>query len=108
VELAESATFFFKQRPLSLDDKAAKQLDEEGKNTLAEFAQLLAAEANWRQDVLENQARQFAENKGLKLGKLAQPLRAALTGATVSPPIFDVLLILGRDESLGRIKDVVG
>jgi glutamyl-tRNA synthetase len=107
VELAESAAFFFKPRPLALDDKAAKFVDADGQKTLADFAQMLAAASIWRQDVLEDGARHFAEAAGLKLGKLAQPLRAALTGSTVSPPIFEVMQILGRDESLARIQDVL-
>ncbi|HVI52972.1 MAG TPA: glutamate--tRNA ligase [Candidatus Sulfotelmatobacter sp.] len=107
VELAESAAFFFRARPLALDDKAAKQLDGDGRQTLAAFAQILAATENWRQDVMEEHARQFAETRELKLGKLAQPLRSALTGSTVSPPIFEVMQILGREECLGRIQDAV-
>lgn len=107
VELADSAEFFFKSRPLALDEKAAKQLEGEGLKTLSDFAQKLAELSTWRQDVIEEEARQFAEATGLKLGKIAQPLRAALTGSTVSPPIFDVLEILGRDESLARIGDAL-
>jgi glutamyl-tRNA synthetase len=106
VELAESARFYFARRPLTLDDKAATLLAEGGRESLLAFAQTLTALPEWRQDRLENEARQFAETHGLKLGKLAQPLRAALTGSTVSPPIFEVMQILGREESLGRINDV--
>ena len=107
VELTDSAAFYLRVRPLALDAKAAKLMESGGKETLAQFAQILAVQQNWRQDVLEDEARRFAEGHGLKLGQIAQPLRAALTGSTVSPPIFEVLRILGRDESLGRIKDVL-
>lgn len=107
VDLAESAAFYLRPRPLALDDKAAKLLDAGGRDTLGRFAQILAAQQNWRQDTLEEEARRFAEEQGLKLGQIAQPLRAALTGSTVSPPIFEVMRILGRDESLARIKDVL-
>ncbi|PKU25782.1 glutamate--tRNA ligase [Telmatospirillum siberiense] len=107
VELTESAAFYLRTRPLALDDKAAKLLDAGGRDTLARFAQILAAQQNWRQDTLEEEARRFAEEQGLKLGQIAQPLRAALTGSTVSPPIFEVMRILGREESLARIKDVL-
>jgi glutamyl-tRNA synthetase len=107
VELAESAVFYLLERPLTLDDKAAKLLADEGRTVLSAFAQSLAALPDWRQDTLENEARLFAETHNLKLGKLAQPLRAALTGSTVSPPIFEVMQILGREESLGRINDVL-
>ena len=106
-ELADSAALFFRIRPLALDEKATKQLDNDGKNTLSEFSQLLANLPNWRQDTLEDQARVFAESAGIKLGKLAQPLRAALTGSTVSPPIFEVMQILGKSESLARIGDAL-
>jgi len=107
IELAESAAFFFRTRPLARDEKAAKQLEGDGRKSLEDFAQYLAATQNWRQDVLEDQARQFAEARDLKLGKLAQPLRAALTGSTVSPPIFEVMQNLGREECLGRIDDAL-
>jgi glutamyl-tRNA synthetase len=107
VELAESAVFYLLERPLTLDDKAAKILAEDGRAALSSFAQILAALPDWRQETLENEARVFAETHHLKLGKLAQPLRAALTGATVSPPIFEVMQILGRGEALGRINDAL-
>jgi len=107
VELAESAMFYLLERPLTLDDKAAKLLAEDGRTALSAFVQSLAALPDWRQEVLENEARLFAEAHNLKLGKLAQPLRAALTGSIVSPPIFAVMQILGREESLGRINDVL-
>jgi glutamyl-tRNA synthetase len=61
--------------------------------------------ADWTATELEQRVRDFAEAEGVKLGKVAQPLRVALTGSTASPPIFDVLVALGRDESLARIKD---
>jgi glutamyl-tRNA synthetase len=107
VELADSAAFYLRRRPLAIDDKATKLLDGGGRETLADFAQILAEQQNWRQDVLEDEARRFAEERGKKLGQVAQPLRAALTGSTVSPPIFEVMRILGRDESLSRIRDVL-
>jgi glutamyl-tRNA synthetase len=105
VELAQSAAFYMRTRPIRPDEKAAKLLDDNAKTLLTGFATALAAVQNWRQDALEAEARRIAEAGGLALGKLAQPLRAALTGSTVSPPIFDVMEILGRDESLARIKD---
>ncbi len=105
VELASSAAFYMRTRPIRPDEKALKLLDDNAKTLLAGFATALATVQNWRQDVLEAEARRIAEAGGLALGKLAQPLRAALTGSTVSPPIFDVMEILGRDESLARIKD---
>ena len=66
-----------------------------------------AAAPSWRADALEGIARRFAEASGRKLGQIAQPLRAALTGRTASPPIFDVMAVLGREEALARIADQV-
>jgi glutamyl-tRNA synthetase len=62
----------------------------------------------WSAETTEQAVRAFAERKGLKLGNVAQPLRAALTGRTTSPPIFDVLAVLGKSESLGRLQDQAG
>ena len=108
VELAELAAFYARRRPLALDDKAAKvAADGEQMALLTEFAALVEA-GDWKKDVLEEAARQFAEGKGQKLGKVAQPLRAALTGSSVSPPIFEVMEVLGRAETLGRIADCTG
>jgi glutamyl-tRNA synthetase len=106
VELAESAAFYLKTRPLALDDKAAKLLDEGGRADLAGFARRLADVTPWTREALEEAARLYAEAQGTKLGKVAQPLRAALTGSSVSPPIFEVMEVLGKDESLGRIGDI--
>ena len=108
VELAESALFYVLERPLAVDDKAARLLDDGGRADLSAFRPILAAVSDWRKDVLEEAARLFAEGRGQKLGKVAQPLRAALTGSSVSPPVFDVMESLGRDESLGRLDDVMG
>lgn len=105
VELADSAAFYVAPRPLALDDKAARQLEGDGAGTLAAFGQVIAGLTEWTQEELEQAARDYAESSGLKLGKLAQPLRAALTGSTVSPPIFEVMQVLGREESLARIND---
>ena len=67
-------------------------------------AELEAVEP-WTAEATEQAVRAFAERKGIKLGAVAQPLRAALTGRTTSPPIFDVLAVLGKRESLGRLRD---
>ncbi|EPY00469.1 glutamate--tRNA ligase [Magnetospirillum fulvum] len=108
VELAESALFYVQARPLALDDKAAKIVAEaDAQADLAQFAARAGALSDWNRETLEEVARILAEERGLKLGKIAQPLRAALAGATVSPPIFEVMEVLGREESLGRIGDVL-
>ncbi len=105
VELLDSARFLFAERPLALDDKAAKLLTPEVRARLGPLAERFAALDSWSQAPLEEQARAFAQDLGIKLGDVAQPLRAALTGSIVSPGIFDVLYVLGRDEALGRLRD---
>jgi len=107
VELADSALFYVRERPLALDDKAAKTMaDAAARADLVEFAARVAAQPVWSRETLEETARLFTEARGQKLGKIAQPLRAALAGSSVSPPIFEVMEVLGRDETLGRIADV--
>ncbi|MBP2291120.1 glutamate--tRNA ligase [Azospirillum rugosum] len=108
VDLAQSARFYLATRPLPMDDKAAALLDDKGRAVLADLAALFGAEADFTAAALEAQVRRFAEERGEKLGKIAQPLRAALTGTTVSPPIFEVAEILGRDETLARMSDAAG
>jgi glutamyl-tRNA synthetase len=104
-ELAEGAQFLFARRPLDIDAAAAALLTPEARSILASAHAKLVALANWDAQVLEAAIREVAEGTGAKLGKLAQPLRAALTGRTTSPGIFDVLVLLGRDETLARIAD---
>jgi glutamyl-tRNA synthetase len=104
-ELAEGAHFLFADRPLEMDAAAEAVLTTEARALLASAHSGLVALANWVGPVLEAAIREVAEGTGVKLGKLAQPLRAALTGRTTSPGIFDVLALLGRDESLARIAD---
>jgi glutamyl-tRNA synthetase len=105
VELMDGARFLFTKRPLTLDDKAATLLDEDGRKRLAEVVAALEAVTDWSVASTEAAVRALSEATGAKLGQLAQPLRAALTGQATSPGIFDVLAVLGREESLGRLKD---
>ena len=107
LDLAESAAFYVMPRPLTLDPAATRLMDDKGQKSLSDLSLILAAVQDWRQDILEGVVRSYADANGLKLGQIAQPLRAALTGRAVSPPLFEVLEILGREESLGRIHDVV-
>jgi glutamyl-tRNA synthetase len=104
VELMESARFLVAGRPLAMDDKAQAILAGEGRQALKALLPVLE-QAEWSAPALEAAVKSFAEARGLKLGKLAQPLRAALTGSSTSPGIFDVLAALGRQESLSRIGD---
>jgi glutamyl-tRNA synthetase len=105
VELVDSAGYLWASRPLTLDAKAEKQLDETARAMLGEVADRFDALEAFTAETTEACVRAFAEEKELKLGKVAQPLRAALTGRTTSPPVFDVLEVLGREESLARIRD---
>lgn len=102
-ELAEGSAFLFASRPLEMTEKAQKLLDEDGRQRLALVSRRLGAENHWTIEALEATTKALAEELELGLGKLAQPMRAALTGTTTSPGIFDVLVLLGRDESLARI-----
>lgn len=103
VELAEIAHFYVASRPIPVDDKAKAQLTP-AKPLIGALAQALG-ETAWDAVSLEAAVRGFAETQGLKLGQAAQPLRAALTGSTASPPIFEVMAVLGRAESLARLAD---
>ncbi len=105
LELIENSLFLIDERPLEMDEKAAALLTDKALAVLARFLEQAQAWDGWSHDVIEAGMRAFAESEEMKLGKVAQPLRAALTGRTTSPGIFDVLEILGRDETLGRIAD---
>jgi glutamyl-tRNA synthetase len=105
VELAEGARFLFAERPIPLDDKAAAVLTSAATATLGELLPHLDAVEPWTAEALEAAVRQFAERAGVKLGAVAQPLRAAVTGRTTSPGIFDVLAVLGKADSLARLHD---
>ena len=101
-ELADGASFMFKKRPLSLTEDAAALIDDAARERLTTISSRLREE-DWTIEALEANLKSYAEELGLGLGKLAQPLRAALTGQTTSPGIFDVLVLLGKEESLARI-----
>jgi len=105
IELLDSADYLFVKRPLQPDEKAGKLLDEAGRETLAALLPALQAAEPWTPETLETCVRDFAAATERKLGKVAQPLRAALTGRSTSPGIFDVLEVLGREEALARIAD---
>jgi glutamyl-tRNA synthetase len=107
VELVDGARFIVANRPLAIDDKAGALLTPEARKLLAELAAELSKVNPWSAVTTEQAVRAFAERQGVKLGNVAQPLRAALTGRTTSPPIFDVLAVLGQAESLARLHDQV-
>jgi glutamyl-tRNA synthetase len=107
IELLDSARFFFADRPIPIDDKAAALLTVEARKLLGELADEFEAVSPWEAAATEAAVRAFAERKGQKLGAVAQPLRAALTGRSTSPGIFEVLAVLGKAESVGRLRDQV-
>lgn len=107
VELIDGASFIIADRPLDLDEKAASLLDEDGRAILKGIYPILNDCNKWDSETLDSAVRQYAETAGVKLGKVAQPLRAALTGRATSPGVFDVLVVLGREESLARIHDQI-
>lgn len=104
-ELLDGARYMFAERPITLDEKAASLLDATARERLSALLPTLEAADPWQADALETIVRNYAEVSGAKLGKVAQPLRAALTGKTVSPPVFDVMAVLGREETLARLRD---
>jgi glutamyl-tRNA synthetase len=107
IEFADACAPYMLPRPLPLNEKAAKLLDDVAIDNLASLRKRLETLDGWQQEALEAAVRETAEEVDVKLGKLAQPLRAALTGSNVSPGIFDVMDVLGRDETLGRLDDAL-
>jgi glutamyl-tRNA synthetase len=107
VELYEKAHFILTSRPILQDSAAAAQLDTVSRGILSELTPQLQT-ASWDRDSLEESVAAVAGAHGLKLGKIAGPLRAALAGRTVSPSVFDMMLVLGRDETIARLTDTAG
>jgi glutamyl-tRNA synthetase len=105
LDLANGAAFLFRKRPLEMDRDASALVSGDAPKLLARLHAALDALERWDTESLETAVRQVADDAGVKLGQVAQPLRAALTGRKTSPGIFDVLDLLGREESLGRIAD---
>jgi glutamyl-tRNA synthetase len=108
IDLIDGAHFLFAARPIPLDDKARTMLSPDAQELLRNLEGELSQVEPWSTQATEQAVRTFAERHGLKLGSVAQPLRAALTGRTTSPGIFEVLAVLGKAESLGRIADQAG
>lgn len=104
LDLVDGAGFLFVTRPLPIDDKASEIL-KEGSGQIARLLPALQQLEDWNAASIEEVTRDYASAADIKLGKIAQPLRAALCGKTVSPPIFDVMEILGRDEAIARLED---
>lgn len=107
IELANNSLFLYKKRPLDLDEKAQSLLDDQARQLLGSIHSTLTDLNDWSLEETEERVKAIAEAAELGLGKLAQPMRAALTGSTSSPGIFDVLILLGKEESLGRLADQI-
>ncbi|KRA48826.1 glutamate--tRNA ligase [Devosia sp. Root635] len=108
LELIDLAQFIYASRPLVIDAAAAALLTTDTRAVLSDMAETLRGLNDWSVPAIDAAMRALAEAKGLKLGKLAQPLRAALTGRTVSPGIFEVMVLIGRAESMARLEDQIG
>ncbi len=104
-ELLDKARFVLEKNPLTLDERASKALDPVSRGILKELTPHLQ-NASWEREPLEAAVTEFAEAKDLKLGKLAGPLRAAISGSAASPSVFDMMMVIGRDETLARINDL--
>jgi len=108
LELIDLAQFIYATRPLAIDAAASALLTADSRAVLADMASTLQGLNDWSVPAIDAAMRALAETKGLKLGKLAQPLRAALTGRTVSPGIFEVMVLIGREETMARLGDQTG
>ncbi len=108
LELIDLAQFIYAVRPIGIDAAAADHLNADGRAILAGAGAVLAALDDWSVPAIDLGIRAFAEIQGLKLGKVAQPLRVALTGRTVSPGVFEVMVLIGKSETLARIGDQAG
>ncbi len=107
IELANNSLFLYKKRPLDLDEKAQSLLGADARQLLESIHSTLTDLDDWTIQATEDRVKAIAEAAELGLGKLAQPMRAALTGSTSSPGIFDVLILLGKEESLDRLADQI-
>ena len=106
-DLTTSCLFLLRSRPIPMDDAASKLLASASLLLMQQARAAFAQVDDWQVATLEGAARALAEAEAVKLGQLAQPLRAAMTGAAQSPGLFDVMAVLGRDETLGRIDDAL-
>jgi glutamyl-tRNA synthetase len=105
VELLENSRFIWTELPLPMEDKARALLTPEARALLRGLLPGFEAIADWSAEATEAAVRTYADAANVKLGSVAQPLRAALTGRVTSPGIFDVLAVLGKADSLARIRD---
>ena len=106
VELTENSLFFFK-RPINIDRKALKTVNKESNNRISDIIKEIEKIKEWKANKIEDIVRKFSEKEKIKLGDIAQPIRIALTGSTTSPPIFEVMEILEKKETLLRLQDFI-
>jgi glutamyl-tRNA synthetase len=106
-ELAENSAFYVIDRPIQLDQKARAQITVPAKALVSAVLAESRSLASWKQGAIEALVRSVADRQGAKLGQIAQPLRVALTGSTVSPGVFEIMEVLGKEETLGRLEDAI-
>ena len=107
VALTDNAAFYVAERPIAMDARAKRLLGEDARDLLKALLDTLDTLEPWEEEDIERSIREFAQDRGIKLGAIAQPLRASLTGSTASPGIFEVVAVLGRAETIGRIRDAL-
>ena len=107
LELIELAQFIYAARPLNMDEKASAQLTDINREMIGELVGVLKEIGDWSVENVGDAMRNFGEARETKLGKVAQPVRAALTGRTVSPGVFEVMVLIGKNETLARLMDQV-
>jgi len=107
VQLAQASAFVFASCPIPMEEKAASLLDDTGLGVICGILPKFEALSEWNGEAIETTMRDYTETADLKMGKVAQPIRAALTGQASSPGAMDVLHILGRDEAIARLHNVV-
>ena len=104
-DFISASRFVFDQRPLTFEEKAENALSDDARSVIKKIIPVLETVYPWSQDTISEAVKAFAEAQELKLGKVAPPMRAALTGRASSPGAFDVLYILGKEEALARLSD---
>ena len=97
-------SFYIENIPINFDTKSKKILTEENCKLIGEYIPFLEVVAHWNNESIEKSIKNFCDDKKINLGKLAQPLRAALTGKSVSPGLYEVILALGKAETINRIS----
>ena len=105
-ELAEMCSFYIEKAPISLDKKSKKILNDDNISMLKLYHKQLSKLEIWNKKDIELDIKKYCENSGINLGKLAQPLRAAITGKSVSPGLYELMEVLGRNETLARIINI--